>query len=200
MTGLGVQRCEYVCVFACLAGAFPISPASPVHCTTLFFLRLRCSQVRVFSVQRVSKSWNARRECIRRSYSYFVPASVLGLALDGGKEDQRRLHLLQHAWESFQGTTRPFHNYTKRRLYREHAGDSRSAGRRSRGQDGPAPLSSSASSSGSGNRAGERAGNVQAEGIGVGDCSSSKKGQVQVAWKFERDDADPIVRRHFRYV
>ncbi|EFN50538.1 hypothetical protein CHLNCDRAFT_138514 [Chlorella variabilis] len=83
-------------------------------------------KVRVFSVQRVSKSWNARRECIRRSYSYFVPASVLGLALDGGKEDQRRLHLLQHA--------------------------------------------------------------------------SSKKGQVQVAWKFERDDADPIVRRHFRFI
>ncbi|KAI3430436.1 hypothetical protein D9Q98_005031 [Chlorella vulgaris] len=78
-------------------------------------------EVRLFSIQRVNKSWNARTECTRRSYRYYLPASVLGLALDGGEADAARLALLRQAWESYQGT-HPFHNYTRRRLYRGPAG------------------------------------------------------------------------------
>ena len=59
-------------------------------------------QVRVFSIQRVSKSWNARSECIRRTYNYWLPASALGLALDGGEADAARMALLRAAWERFQ--------------------------------------------------------------------------------------------------
>ena len=40
----------------------------------------------------------------RCSYNYYVPASILGLKLDGGKEDAARLQLLRTAWERFQGT------------------------------------------------------------------------------------------------
>lgn len=40
-------------------------------------------QVRVLSVQRVNRSFNARTSCRGRTYHYFLPASVLGLHLDG---------------------------------------------------------------------------------------------------------------------
>lgn len=45
---------------------------------------------------------------------------MLGLRLDGGAEDAQRLALLSEAWASFEGS-HPFHNYTKRRLYRDKA-------------------------------------------------------------------------------
>jgi tRNA pseudouridine38-40 synthase len=104
-----------------LLSCFP----SPVRCSHLTHAHLNHRrprvQVRLFSIQRVNKSWNARTECTRRSYRYYLPASVLGLALDGGEADAARLALLRQAWESYQGT-HPFHNYTRRRLYRGPAG------------------------------------------------------------------------------
>ena len=40
-------------------------------------------QVRVLSVQRVNAGFNARGYCNTRTYHYYLPASILGLALDG---------------------------------------------------------------------------------------------------------------------
>ena len=45
---------------------------------------------------------------------------MLGLRLDGGAEDAARLAALAECWASFEGH-HPFHNYTKRRLYRNDA-------------------------------------------------------------------------------
>ena len=39
-----------------------------------------------------------------RSYNYYLPASILGLQLDGSEADAARLELLLTAWERFQGT------------------------------------------------------------------------------------------------
>jgi hypothetical protein len=55
-----------------------------------------------------------------RSYNYYLPASVLGLRLDGGPEDAERLARLAQCWALFEGN-HPFHNYTQRRLYRDEA-------------------------------------------------------------------------------
>lgn len=178
--------------------------------------------MRVFSIQRVSKSWNARSECIRRTYSYYLPASALGLALDGGERDAQRLALLAAAWQRFEGT-HPFHNYTKRRLYRE--GDGGGGGgrrRKSRAQqDAEATASSEPGSEGSElepdceGGAGAVAAAAPAAPAPAGDGPSlaagaegapaaagegvpARKGRVVLQWKAEKDASDLVVRRHFR--
>lgn len=72
--------------------------------------------IRVFSVQKVTKGFNARPECLRRSYDYFLPVSVLGKDVQS-EEFKERFELLKKAWSLFEGY-RAFHNYTKRKLYR----------------------------------------------------------------------------------
>ncbi len=41
------------------------------------------AQVRVLAAQRVQQKFNARQCCRSRAYSYFLPASALGLRMDG---------------------------------------------------------------------------------------------------------------------
>lgn len=81
------------------------------------------ADVRVFSVQRVSNSYNARAMCVSRAYEYHVPAAVLGLrgAASGAGEagaadrehDEEVMRRLRAALTCLTGE-RPFHNYTKR--------------------------------------------------------------------------------------
>ncbi|KAK9846471.1 hypothetical protein WJX81_004698 [Elliptochloris bilobata] len=77
-------------------------------------------EVRVLSVQRVNRSFNARNSCNSRTYHYYLPASIMGLRLDGSTEDAAVLERLQAALSLFVGT-HPFHNFTQRRLYRPGA-------------------------------------------------------------------------------
>lgn len=164
----------------------------------------------MFSVQRVSKSWNARTQCIRRTYRYFLPAAALGLALDGGAADAERLQRLADAWGAFQGS-HPFHNYTRRRLYRE-AGGHRKRGRDAgpAGSDGEAEgatsepedaeagqLDSGGCGSWQAAAGGEPEGASPADGA-PGGPAVSPRGQVQVEWKAEKDESDLVVRRHYR--
>ncbi|KAL4422713.1 hypothetical protein ABPG75_008910 [Micractinium tetrahymenae] len=180
-------------------------------------------EVRVFSIQRVSKSWNARSECIRRTYSYYLPASALGLALDGGERDAQRLALLAAAWQRYEGT-HPFHNYTKRRLYRESEGGGGGGGRRRKSraeQDAAAAAGEEAESSelepesdadadASAPQAAPVAGAVPsssgspdgAAGSAAADDEGApvRKGRVKLQWKAEKDPSDLVVRRHFRFI
>lgn len=145
------------------------------------------------------------------SYNYYVPASILGLRLDGGEGDAARLALLRAAWERFQGT-HPFHNYTKRRLYRDEAvhGDGRRKGRRDgRGGGGADGEDASAGSSSEGEE--EETGTPEASSSGgssgaksegalsSSDVTERPRGQLRLEWKAEKDAADLVVRRHFRY-
>lgn len=51
--------------------------------------------VRVLAAQRVNKGFNARERCRHRTYHYFLPASAIGLTLDGENltESQRVLSM-----------------------------------------------------------------------------------------------------------
>ena len=250
--GCGVHMSVTCAPSACHTG--PMPPPLPL-------------QVRVFSIQRVSKGWNARSECIRRrhvlerwlaacvarsvaangaaaayaqlpmqtlclfrpsrSYNYYVPASVLGLALDGGEGDAACLALLRTAWERFQGT-HPFHNYTKRRLYRDDVvfGDGkRKAGRDRRAEeDARAASSDSAAEGEDEGKAGSSGGSGAAaedevvqqapsdssssssvDGSSSSSSSSSAegggsslRGLIRMEWKGEADKKDLVVRRHYR--
>lgn len=67
------------------------------------------ASVRVFSAQRVNKRFNTRRWCWLRHYQYFLPASVMQLACDGGPEDSRKIAAMQAALDLYIGN-KPFHN------------------------------------------------------------------------------------------
>lgn len=73
--------------------------------------------VECFAVYNTPKSFQARRECVMRTYEYLLPARVLGC--DGDVMDEsgrRRLALFNEALSCFIGS-HPFHNYTKRSQY-----------------------------------------------------------------------------------
>jgi tRNA pseudouridine38-40 synthase len=181
-------------------------------------------QIRVFSVQRVNNAWNAREECTRRSYIYHLPASALGLAMDGGEGDRRTLAALAEAWGMFEGS-HAFHNYTKRRLYRDGASDGwsrrkKKGGKRAGGEAGGrvegeesseeeeveeeafeaeeephscSPIAENSSLAGSAH-----------EELGDAALSLTPGGlplrPVRIEWRAERNAADPVVRRHRRYM
>ncbi|XP_068641185.1 putative tRNA pseudouridine synthase [Aristolochia californica] len=74
--------------------------------------------VKVFSILPSQRSFNVRRECNLRKYSYLLPAEVIGIKSNSScaQIDQ---HLLEfnHILKAFEGE-HPFHNYTARSKYR----------------------------------------------------------------------------------
>ena len=77
--------------------------------------------VECFAVYNTPKSFQARRECIMRTYEYLLPARVLGL--EGGVSDasaRERLAKFSAALGAFVGA-HPFHNYTRRSQYTRKA-------------------------------------------------------------------------------
>ena len=178
-------------------------------------------EVRVFAVQRVVKSFDARRECIRRHYDYYVPLSFLELMMARGQSElgvDEVLARLKGAWKSY-GGHHAFHNFTKRRLYRP------SAQRRGEGEDddedeegakgaadaavagiGPASGVAGAQSARPSNREVFNTPAPTAEPEEGPDATSTPtqprriKGTINFEWKEERDENDPIVRSHYRYI
>lgn len=70
--------------------------------------------IKVFAICRVPKSFNPRSACISRMYEYLLPARVLAHPLH---DSIQRLRTALSYFEGFY----PFHNYTKRALYRPPA-------------------------------------------------------------------------------
>ncbi|KAK9814106.1 hypothetical protein WJX72_000771 [[Myrmecia] bisecta] len=77
------------------------------------------AEIRVLAVQRVNNSFSGRAYCDQRSYSYYLPASLL--VPEGADathhELEARVQKLRDCLNYFEGN-HPFHNYTKRKLYR----------------------------------------------------------------------------------
>ena len=160
-------------------------------------------EVRVFAVQRVVKSFDARRECIRRHYNYYLPLSFLELMISRGESElevDEVLARLEGAWKSYAGH-HAFHNFTKRRLYRPNAQ------KRGEGSDADQSDADSGTTDG-GNEVEETSRkcdtnvseNHSAASVGVDSVPPRIKGTINFEWKEERDDNDPIVRSHYRYI
>ncbi len=146
--------------------------------------------VMVFSVQRVVKSFDARRECIRRYYEYYVPVSFLSLAKrEGAGSIDDVIGRLGDAWRSYEGY-HAFHNFTKRRLYRQKRMQASST----------STSNSMAPSSSSSDDDEEEDDDDDNDASVVRDTSERSKGRIMFEWKDERDDDDPIVRSHYRFV
>ena len=75
------------------------------------------NDIECFAVYNTPKSFQARRECIMRTYEYLLPARVLDAELEGG---EARIEAFQNALRAFEGA-HPFHNYTKRSQYTRKA-------------------------------------------------------------------------------
>jgi len=170
-------------------------------------------EVRVFAVQRVVKSFDARRECIRRHYDYYVPLSFLermigslrgGEGEGGGAMDvDEVLTRLERAWKSYAGH-HAFHNFTKRRLYRPSFQQKRRGGSSDvdggeetetdeDAEDAATVLTPTGTTGTSGTK-------QPTETSAPPAASSRVKGKINFEWKGERDDSDPIVRSHYRFI
>ncbi|KAL4189919.1 hypothetical protein AMTRI_Chr08g167840 [Amborella trichopoda] len=83
------------------------------------------NNMKVFGVLPSQRSFDARRECIARMYSYLLPAEIIGITNQCGPGEIER-HLLEfnNILKTFEGD-HPFHNYTARSKYRRrHCGGS----------------------------------------------------------------------------
>ncbi|CAG9460537.1 unnamed protein product [Pedinophyceae sp. YPF-701] len=166
--------------------------------------------IRVLSVQRVTKTWSARPSCTRRRYEYFLPARLLladavpGAAAGDLASEAAAVARLRAAMARMEGA-HPFHNFTKRRLYRPQATASkRAAADRLRARDARAEDASDLGPSideddeGYGSDAEEEGPRVGADGVPL-QCGQSSKG-----WEFDWLDrvraADRVGRSHYRNV
>jgi tRNA pseudouridine38-40 synthase len=185
--------------------------------------------VRVFAVQKVNGAFDARADCVRRSYEYYLPAALLGLVPPPGggplaPADAEKLRLLGEAWAAYKGF-RPFHNYTKRRIYRG-AGTygARGRGRGGRGGRGARGRARDAEAEADGGEEEEEeeeeeedgeeereapaaeADAAEPEAANSGAASDAAaaepvaRGRLELRWNAERDEADPVTRRHFRHI
>lgn len=189
-------------------------------------------EIKVFSVQRVTKSFDARTECNRRRYHYHLPASMIGIQGTGdslNKIDENKIELLGEAWKTFQGS-HPFHNYTRRRLYREDK-DSRRGGYSGKGgsrrtssgsKDDPeeeeedereeeeeeeiisATENTTTAAAAAAASTLEKAALAIADSVqpmeAPGELPTRPKGLIQTTWYSERNEKDPITRRHYRFI
>eukprot|EP00889_Picochlorum_renovo_P003050 jgi/Picre1/30080/NNA_005451.t1 len=145
----------------CDPEVFESEPDGASLCLVLMHLP---DDVMVFSVQRVVKSFDARRECIRRYYEYYIPVSFLSLAK---REAAGSIDDVMIGWE----------------MHGRHSGQQ-----------------SSVTSSSDDDDDDDDTREDTEDHDAVHDTSERAKGRITFEWKDERDDNDPIVRSHYRYV
>ncbi|OVA17244.1 Pseudouridine synthase I [Macleaya cordata] len=77
--------------------------------------------VKVFSILPSQRTFDARRECNVRKYSYLLPAEIIGIRTDFcSAEIDHHLSEFNNILKSFEGE-HPFHNYTIRSKYRKQS-------------------------------------------------------------------------------
>jgi hypothetical protein len=200
-------------------------------------------QIRVFSVQRVNRSFDARRDCVRRHYHYYLPAWVIGWTGTDPEEDARRMAALQAAWGTFEGNY-PFHNFTKRKLYRDESqlwssnkskrptgrkgvngggpGESEEEVEDGEGQEGfelkedqaaeggppggskpaaaHANVTNDAAAAGAATLATAAVADGGTAAPGAAGHEEPMRRKLALKWLSEKDERDPIVRRHYRHM
>ncbi|XP_028768888.1 putative tRNA pseudouridine synthase isoform X2 [Neltuma alba] len=78
------------------------------------------SDIKVFSVMPSQRSFDPRRECNLRRYSYLLPSETIGIQSHSGSDEiDYHISEFNDVLNAFEGE-HPFHNYTARSRYRKH--------------------------------------------------------------------------------
>ncbi|KAF9599479.1 hypothetical protein IFM89_038573 [Coptis chinensis] len=170
------------------------------------------SDVKVFSVLPSQRSFDARRECTVRKYSYLLPSEIIGITSDfSSSEIDHHISKFDNILRSFEGD-RPFHNYTIRSNYRRQSPG--------KGESPKQALASDSESSDElkqcvvGVAAGDFTGDslssstsdpgvhsvVTCEKHGDGLKDQGSIAPVRARWLYEPDERDRITASHFRKI
>ena len=161
-------------------------------------------EVQVFSVQRVVKSFDARRECIRRYYEYYLPVSFLKSVMEKRNRNddiEDVLRRLAGAWAVYEGH-HAFHNFTKRRLYRTTPSQREKKAAAVGAPDVSKEDQLAHLTNNQDNSDDDSSSEIYYEEKEINDQEEedTRRHVMRFAWKAERDEYDPIVRSHYRYV
>ncbi|CAH9073380.1 unnamed protein product [Cuscuta europaea] len=75
--------------------------------------------IRVFSILPLQRTFDARKECNVRRYSYLLPAEIIGIKNESNSSEvEYHLSDFNNILKTFEGE-HPFHNYTMRSKYRK---------------------------------------------------------------------------------
>ena len=164
--------------------------------------------VRCFAVYNTPKSFQARRECVMRTYEYLLPARVLDL-MDADAGAAERLERFRMALKAFEGA-HPFHNYTKRAQYSRKAKTNFSAKLRDargklawEGQEGAVMDDASEAEEDEEEEEVETSSSSSSSGIASDDDAFPKhigRRDRGTYWLFETDPNDRIGQSHFRRI